>query len=148
VATDSGEGLGGPEPHKPPPPSYTVCIHCTVYVYTLLRAPTTVYVLIHTRLNQREGMRGNTSQSWVKNKKMTFCRGIITAPSHAKLKVRYPPPPKAFLRMRGGTHMLTHVHLFVLPTVNRPFKLNIYTVLYCPPFCSIVLFMPPPHFIT
>ena len=56
----------------PPPPSYTVCIHCTVYVYTLLRAPTTVYVLIHTRLNQREGMRGNTSQSWVKNKKMTF----------------------------------------------------------------------------
>jgi hypothetical protein len=47
--------------------------------------------------------------------------------------------------MRGGTHMLTHVHLFVLPTVNRPFKLNIYTVLYCPPFCSVVLFMPPPH---
>jgi hypothetical protein len=51
-------------------------------------------IIIHTRLNQREGMRGNTSQSWVKNKKMTFCRGIITAPSHAKLKVRYPPPPQ------------------------------------------------------
>ncbi len=26
--------------------------------------------------------------------------------------------------MRGGTHMLTHVHPFVLPTVNRPYKLN------------------------
>jgi hypothetical protein len=62
------------------------------------------------------------------------CRGIITAPSHAKLKVRY-PPPTALLRMRGGTYMLTHVHLFVLPTVNRPYKLNIHTVLYCPPFC-------------
>ncbi len=56
-----------------------------------------------------------------------MCRGIITAPSHAKLKVQYPPPP---LRMRGGTYMLTHVHLFVLPTVNRPYKLNIRTVLY------------------
>ncbi len=41
--------------------------------------------------------------------------------------------------------MLTHVHPFVLPTVNRPYKLNIHTVLYCPPFCSVVLFMPPPH---
>jgi hypothetical protein len=64
--------LEAQNPISHPPPSYTVCIHCTVYVYTLLRAPTTVYVLIHTRLNQREGMRGNTSQSWVKNKKMTF----------------------------------------------------------------------------
>jgi hypothetical protein len=41
--------------------------------------------------------------------------------------------------------MLTCMHLFVLPTVNRPYKLNIHTVLYCPPFCSVVLFMPPPH---
>ena len=48
--------------------------------------------------------------------------------------------------MRGGTYMLTHVHLFVLPTVNRPYKLNIHTVLYCPPFCSVVLYMPPPQF--
>jgi hypothetical protein len=47
--------------------------------------------------------------------------------------------------MRGGTYMLTHVHLFVLSTVNRPYKLNIHTVLYCPPFCSVVLFMPPPQ---
>jgi hypothetical protein len=51
----------------------------------------------------------------------------------------------ALLRMRGGTYMLTHVHLFVLPTVNRPYKLNIRTVLYCLPFCSVVLFMPPPQ---
>jgi hypothetical protein len=41
--------------------------------------------------------------------------------------------------------MLTCVHRFVLPTVIRPYKLNIHTVLYCPPFCSVVLFMPPPH---
>jgi hypothetical protein len=77
--------------------------------------------------------------------KVAECRGIITAPSHAKLKVQSPPPPTALLRMRGGTCMLAHVHLFVLPTVNRPYKLNIHTVLYCPPFCSVVLFMPPPH---
>jgi hypothetical protein len=76
------------------------------------------------------------------------CRGIITAPSHAKLKVQYPPPPTALLRMRGGTYMLTHVHPFVLPTVNRPYKLNICTVLYCPPFCSVVLFMPPHTLVT
>jgi hypothetical protein len=61
------------------------------------------------------------------------------------LKYSTPPPPTALLRMRGGTYMLTHVHPFVLPTVNRPDKLNICTVLYCPPFCSVVLFMPPPH---
>ncbi len=40
--------------------------------------------------------------------------------------------------------MLAHMHLFV-PTVIRPYKLNIHTVLYCPPFCLVVLFMPPPH---
>jgi hypothetical protein len=43
------------------------------------------------------------------------------------------------------TAWATHVHPFVLPTVNRPYKLNIHTVLYYPPFCSVVLFMPPPH---
>jgi hypothetical protein len=58
------------------------------------------------------------------------CRVIITAPSHAKLKVQYPPPPTALLRMRGGAHMLIYVHPFVLPTVNRPYKLNIHIVLY------------------
>jgi hypothetical protein len=40
--------------------------------------------------------------------------------------------------------MLAHMHLFV-PTVIRPYKLNIHTVLYCPAFCLVVLFMPPPQ---
>ena len=54
------------------------------------------------------------------------CRGIITAPSHAKLKVQSPPPPRHYCACVGGTYMLTCVHRFVLPTVIRPYKLNIH----------------------
>jgi hypothetical protein len=44
--------------------------------------------------------------------------------------------------MRGG---LIRVHLFVIPQVNPPSKLNICTVLYWLSLCSVVLCMPPPH---
>ena len=110
VATDSGEGLGGPEPHKPPPP----ILYCMYTLYCLCVYTTAgphYCILIHTRLNQREGMRGNTSQSWVKNKKMTFCRGIITAPSHAKLKVRYPPPPPRHFCACVGGPICSHMYI-------------------------------------
>ena len=40
--------------------------------------------------------------------------------------------------------MLVYMHLFA-STVIPPYKLNIHIVLYCPPFCSVVLFMPPPQ---
>jgi hypothetical protein len=54
----------GTEPHTPPPPPLTHCIR----VYN---------ILIHTgkgggvELNQREGERGNISQSWVEKTVMT-----------------------------------------------------------------------------
>ncbi len=52
------------EVSKPPPPLQTVYVR----VYS---------INIHTggggELNQREGKRGNSSQSWVKNTKMTGC---------------------------------------------------------------------------
>jgi hypothetical protein len=30
-------------------------------------------------------------------------------------------------------------------TVIPPYKLNIHTVLYCPPFCLVVSYVPPPQ---
>ncbi len=38
-------------------------------------------------------------------------------------------------------------HPFV-PTVILPYKLNIHTVLYCPPFCLVVSYMPPPQYMS
>ncbi len=54
--------LCGRTPYHPPPPLYTVYVF-TVYLFTQGRGG--------GKLNQREGHRGNSPQSWVKNTNMT-----------------------------------------------------------------------------
>ncbi len=47
-----------PEPRTPPPPLHTVYVY-TVYLFTQREG------VMGEELNQREGLRGNSSQSWV-----------------------------------------------------------------------------------
>ncbi len=63
---DSCLYVWGPEPHTPPSPLYKLytCIHYTVYLFTQVRGG---------ELNQREGYRSNSSQSWVEITNITDC---------------------------------------------------------------------------
>ncbi len=54
--------------YPPPPPIHTVCVY-TVYLFTREGGD----------LNQREGERGNSSQSWVENTNITDCISSLLA---------------------------------------------------------------------
>jgi hypothetical protein len=56
---------------RPIPPLFTRCIrvYCTVCLFTQRRGG---------EMNQREGWRGNSSQSWVENTNMTGCIFYMT----------------------------------------------------------------------
>jgi hypothetical protein len=61
---DFAAGFYLPEAQYPIPPPLT---HCTVYVYIIY------YSHREGELNQREGERGNSSQSWIENTNITDC---------------------------------------------------------------------------
>ncbi len=48
--------------HTPPPLKHCKCVYCTVYLFTQGMGG---------EMNQREGKRGNSSQSWIENTVMT-----------------------------------------------------------------------------
>ncbi len=73
-----------------------------------------------------------------------YCRGIIVASSHAKLKVQS-PPPTALLRMRGGPTYATRLYTSLCSNGHPAIQLKYMYRLYCLPYCLVVSYMPPPH---
>jgi hypothetical protein len=61
----------GQEPHTPPPISHFTLQTCIKYTYSHREGGR------GWEMNQREGERGNSSQSWIENTNITGCTSIL-----------------------------------------------------------------------